>query len=237
MGTLTYTQMDTEMLAALAGRGDISAERREVFLNLAQLRISRLRNWSELQTLTRGNLTYTGTALTDKFVAVPTRYKSTTSWVIADPSDLKDAKKLERLTPGQMDERVPVTDDLTTGHPSVYQVWADSFELWRVPDKAYTQIHKHTLWPADLDKDTPSVKSSLDNKDDMIITLAVSWAFLTLRQNEDAARWWNIYRNMAAAADIEEADKPDYVIKPASEVGLTTNNYWQDPFVRSITGV
>lgn len=232
MGSLTLAEMQTEMLSAFGNRDDISEDRRIVFLNIAQMRIARLYDWNELQNSVSGTIGDAGDVTIDKFEAVPTNLRKIYSFRITDPASRTDSRKLRYTPQTQWDMQFPETEVDTAETPQFYTIWNNQFEFWRIPEKVYNYELRVLNWPTDMNKATPTQTSDLDHKDDMIISLAVSWGFLTLREMEDANRWWAIYRDMANNAVGQDVEEHEIDVRPTlSRSSLVRGDPWAEPFI------
>lgn len=229
MGQMTQTEMETELKGALGNRQDLNA-RLYHFLNLAQVRICRKHDWREMSTITEGSLPFTGTKTDDRFLALPTNMRSLYSFLLVDPDSMSDSFELQLIQLNVWNKFISATDAYSRGKTSSYTIWEKKFEFWRIPDKAYLYEIRHTLWPTEFTNGGGLV-SDLDRKDDMIIALGASWAFLTLREMDEANRWWGIYKNMINDHIGLEVERPALDIKPAFETFKGGNSdYWTDPF-------
>lgn len=231
MGTLTYTQMKTEILANLGNRSSFDEDRLVAIMNLSQMRIARYRAWEELETNIEDTFTITASAKTDKFLALPSNTKDIYTFRIITENG--QSRKLKRRTTRWLDENIPEPEYYARNKPVYYARFADQLEMSPVPDAEYDYIIRQRFWPTAFDK-TAGQTSDLDNKDDMIVALSTNWAFQSLGRLEDSGRWWTVYTNMLKAASLEDSERPDELILPAFEEGPRTGAYYQDPWVKEI---
>lgn len=231
MGTLTYTQMKTEVLASLGNRTSFDEDRFVNILNLSQMRIARFRRWEELDAVTDSTLVITADATADKKIAMPSNTRDIYSFrlIIGDGK----SRKLVRRTYRWFDRNVPEPEYYARGTPSDYMRFNDTIELWRVPEDADDYQIRRCAWPTAFDK-TAGQTSDFTEKDDMLIALTTSWAFQSLGRLEDAGRWFTTYANMLQAAMGEDAEVPDQIIAPDFESGPRTGEYWADPFIDGV---
>lgn len=240
MGDLTYAQLSTEVNAALGNNRLDLAARIPVALNIAQTRIARAFNWTELQEIQDGNLTYLANPSTDKFLAVPTNLRSVYSFRLIDLTNGQAPRKLEYVQQNLWDEKIPNSEYFSAGYPSHYTIWKDRFELWKIPDATYAYEIRYTVWPTPFTGSDSLQVSTLDKKDDAIIALACSWLFSGLREMEEAARWFGIYKDIIKDSSDLDTEKPAMDILPGFEQGFGTGrgplgpNYWQDPFFNQV---
>jgi len=243
VGTLTFTELDTELQAAHGNRDDISQARRVVALNLAQTRIARIYDWNELQSIATGQIGDNADPALDKFEATPSNIRRIHSFKIVDTASKTNSRKLQWVPQRQWDESVPETEAWSVDIPVQYTIWkrggAFNFEFWKIPDQSYNYEIRYAVWPTDLSSISPSATSDLDKKDDMIVALAASWLFLTNREVEEANRWWAVYRQMADNATNQDIEEHEIDIHAPLERAIRgrhpTADPWLDPFNR--TGV
>lgn len=226
MGTLTLTELKTEITSALGNRDDLDS-RLTAAINLSQTRIARTWLWTELRSSVDDNFTVTGTLSTDKIYALPAATRDVLSIRVVD-SSLR-SRKLSRLTYNRFDKMIPEPERYTTGLPSIYMKYKNNIELWKIPDDTYQILIRLILWPTALSSSGDT--SDLEHKDDMIIALTVSYLSNSLGKEERARFWWRIYQRMLAEAKSAEQDEPDLDIRRSEEIGITGPDYWKDPFV------
>lgn len=232
MGTLTLTELENEIRASMGGRTDFDSRLPQA-LNIAQNRIARIRNWEELESLYTGATAFTSTPADDKFLALPVGIRKIFSVRLIDGLN---SRKLTRVPHKTWDRKIPAAQEYSTGRPSLYTQYRSIMEFWRVPDAAYV-LHCRTIdWPTAFAAASPDATSDLDEKDDMLIALALSWMFMTIKNEAMARKWWGVYSGMLNDAVGEDAEKPDLDYLPdvgaAGAVGAVP--YYQDPFVNSI---
>ena len=233
MGTLTYAEIKTEVVAALGGRSNFDADRMTVIVNLAQMRISRKHRWQEMEDLVEGNFVITGVVKTDKFLSIPanTRKIYTIRLILGDGS----SRRLESRTNQFFDDQIPEPEYYATGDPTIYTTFADKIEFWRVPDTADAYAIRRRKTPTAFAGDsTPGQVSDFEQKDDAIIALSSNWALQALGRMEDAGRWWTVYSNIINSAADEEVEDPDLKMMPAFEGAVRAGEYWRDPFSRGV---
>ncbi len=234
MGTLIRTELETELLAALGNREDVTAARQVVFLNLAQMRIARVRKWEELERSLTFTFPYNQTD-EDRRIAIAADIRTYYSINLITDSDSR-SRRLEYVSPRLWDKRIPKAEFNARRIPILFTRWQETIEIWPMNDAAYSGRARVCKWPAPFTVDS-DVVSDLDQKDDMLIALAASHGYTSLRMLEDAARWWNIYSSMLKDAEDEEDDNPDQDIKPGFEIkGGGVGKPWTDPFAKDKYG-
>jgi len=234
MGTLTESELKDEVKRALGNRDDMDS-RLVRFLNLAQTKMARTHEFEELQTVTDASLGYTGTAADDKFLDVATTIKTIYSFRIFDSAM---SRKLEYIPSRQWDKRIPLPEYYATGWPSHYTKWRHKLEFWRVPKQAFNYEMRHSVWPTAFSDSLPSATSDFLNKDDIIIYLAVSWAYASSGKTQKATEFWQFYRTAMNSAIGDDIVSPDMTIAPnvgGGIDGVELGKYWADPFVGSVS--
>jgi hypothetical protein len=74
MGTLTYSEIEAEVKAALGDRTDLDS-RLTAIINITQMRIARMKRWEELEAIFTNSIGNTGVLTTDKEVALSTNFR------------------------------------------------------------------------------------------------------------------------------------------------------------------
>lgn len=231
MGTLILSDLKDEMRHSLGNRTDLDARLTRI-LNLAQMRIARKHRWEELENLYTNTTAFTSTPASDKYLAMPSNLRDVYSIRLLDGAN---SRKLVRVPNRSWDKRIPIPEYFSTGRPALYTLRRNIMEFWKVPDAVYDLEVFAITWPTPFSDASPSALSDLDQKDDMLICLGLSWTFMTLREPEDAKKWWVIYANMMNDSVDEEIEKPDleFPVGMKSGVDQLGGEYWRDPFVKS----
>ena len=228
MGTLLKSELIDEATQFLGNRADIPDSRYVRWLNLAQMRIARLKVWEELQRLNTSLVT----VISDKFITEPDNIRKIYTFRLIDGAD---SRILTGKPSKAFDTFIPLPSRFAEGRPSIYTRWAGKFELYKIPDAVYNLELRYSTWPTAFTTSS-DVVSDLEEKDDALIMLMVSWGFLSLRNIEDATKYWYIYQDMINSAAMEDVERPDIDIKPEglSSGGMSSNNNpWEDPFINS----
>ena len=230
MGILTLTELKAELRANLGNRTDLN-DRLTTILNLCQIRIARPRAWAEFDSRQEATLASTGDAKADKFLALPTNTRSIFS--VRMILGTSESRLLTRRTYKQFDKNIPEPQYYARGKPTIYTVFKNSMELWKVPDDEYPITIRGTVWPTAFSDSLLSATSDLDHKDDMLVALATSWAFQSLRQGDDAARWFGIFNAMYKDAVSEDNENPDLDLIPERQIITSPSaEYWLNPFIK-----
>jgi len=149
-------------------------------------------------------------------------------------SNLTAARKLTKVPTRDWDRIIPAGEEFATGLPSHYMYYADTIEWYRIPDEAWTMQIRWTLWPKGA-TDSGIKFPDLENKDDLLIYLAISFAFHELNMTSEGNRNFGIYRTLLADAVKEDLSNSDDAIveRGVSEARVRVGpDPWIDPFNR-----
>jgi len=223
MGTYSFSILKSELLANLGNRDDLTDARLGRFINMAQMRLARMRSFYELEDV----LTWSFTATTATFT-LPAVYRKINSIVVINGSS---SKKLRRLLQRTWDLEVPYPTALSTGQPLHYVLYEKKIELYPIPDITYSAQARVSLWPTDLALDASL--SDFEQKDDLIIMLATVLAFNSLGDKDKAATCWQIFQTMLSEAMGEDMEEPDLDVLPGPAVttGGPGGQPWTNPFI------
>lgn len=238
MGDLTTAQYREEIQRHLANRTDLSDATYTRAINISQVQLARVHDFKELRTLVTPSIAYNNNN-NDRFLSYSTILTSGTiheviSFVASDGSSTHG--KVTQISPRKLDKLVGDPTALFTRRiPSHYVIWNDKFELWPLPDKAYSSLIRLTKWPVSLSADTDV--SDYVHKDDILIHLATSYLYHSLGEYERAARFFNMASSNIRTAVTEDAEDPDKQIMPAfNDVSeQIVGEYWNDPFIKGHT--
>lgn len=227
MGTLLKSELIDEVSKFFASRNDLNDARYVRWLNLAQTRIARKRNFEELKKISFDTTNFTGDKSIDKFLSLPSNTRKITTVRLIDG---EHSRKITVMLPEVFDKKVPYPEKYSTGRPEIAARWANQLEFWRVPDAQYRIEIRRNAWPTPFTTGS-DVVSDLNEKDDALIMLAVSWGFLSLRNISDANFYWKIYSNMLNDIVGEEVETPELDISGFSADGISASSTpWADPF-------
>lgn len=239
MSILTLAEIKTEIKQGLGGRADLDT-RMDNIIDMAQLRIARLHDFDELRMKTEFTNSITADAETDKVISFPslanTRIRKVFSLRRKVSGSLL-AGKLKRISAKKWDEVIPEPEYYSRGYPTHYMWYANSeFELWRVPDVAYTFVLRVSRWPYQVSVTGEGNPIDLENVDDLVINLCLSYCFHSLGRNDKAREFYGIYKGLAKEALIEDTTDLDQAMAGMSRSGISASSGYDDPFVHSIAG-
>lgn len=240
MGDLTLADFRAELLAGLGNRTEntvITPARVVIGVNLAQQRIARSYDFSEMAKVAFGAMNYSGDAAVDKFLVPPPRLKTIHSFVLLDTSSgrssLGQSKKVTERPWRQFDRRYPAPEWVPPGWPDEYARWGNVIVMVPPPQAQFTAQIRYTGYPTPFVAGADGQVSEFENKDDVLINYALAYFFKSLGRADRAA-----YLEGLAKEQLDEAlDKDD--TRPDIEVDGGTGNdpasgaYWQQAFVKS----
>lgn len=229
MGTLTANELKDELAIWLGSRDDISDTRLFGFLNLAQQRLARRKSFEEFEKLdTSIQLIYTP-ADSDRFITLPSDIKKIRSWVVLDGTS---SRKLVFRNSRQWDKITPAPEEDSREKPRIYTKFQGKAEIWPLPDQTYNTRLRYSAWPTVLAADGDA--SDFDNKDDVLLNLAMVIAYTSLGNIDKGKEFWVIYNSLLKDVEGEDSEKPDqdYVPETLRDMGLgMPDEYWANPFV------
>lgn len=242
MSLLTLADLKIEITKGLGGRTDLDTRMNNI-VDLMQLRLARLKDFDELRQIESVDATITSSAADDKVITFPTladaRIRKIYSLRRFAPADETRAGKLERVLTKKWDQVIPEPEFSARGWPTHYTVWENNkFELWKVPDIDYTFQIRLSRWPKKVSITGEGNPIDLENVDDLIIHLAISYAYWSLGRTDRAKDFFGIYRGLAKDALIEDDTDMDQAM---AGVKFPVDTFQgssgiDDPFVRSTVG-
>jgi hypothetical protein len=136
--------------------------------------------------------------------------------------------KLRGIPLQQWEKYVPSDAAFRTGKPFQYTLRNDSIVLYPVPTSAYTLKYIASLKPAELVLDADT--SDLKDKDDMLISLTLSWMYNLLGEREKANFNYQIFKQLETDAIKADNREPDTHISSSSSPSEFQDDYWRTPF-------
>jgi len=242
MSLLTLADLKTEIKQGLGGRTDLDT-RMDNIIDLMQLRLARLKDFDELRQIESTTTPITSIAADDKVITFPTladaRIRKIYSLRRFAPNDETLTGKLIKVLPSKWDAQIPEPEFWSRSWPTHYTVWENNkFELWHVPDIVYTLQIRLSRWPKKVSVTGEGNPIDLENVDDLIIHLALSYAYWSLGRTDRAKDFFGIYRGLAKDALIEDDTDLDEAmagVKVPVDTFQGSRGY-DDPFVRTIVG-
>lgn len=232
MGDLTGSQIAEEVVANLGGSGIDGSDTRILRnINLAQRRLARAYDFSDLHVSIELDVTVQGDVTVDRFFEITNNIRDLFSIRVQYEDD---TTKLVFVSTRQMDQLVPDSQEVGTGRPQHYTKWADKYELYPIPNSNYKLLIRASLWPTDLGESDVSL---FNNKDDLIIDLATNMLLISRGQTEDAKPFWAMYQQGLTEAIEQDSTISDRANLPRGireEGSMTSARPEADPFVKRI---
>lgn len=243
MGALTLADFRAEILAGLGNRTEdqsVTPARVVRGLNLAQSRINRVYDFSEMASVAFAQMNFTGDPRVDKFLVPPPNTKTIHSFVLLDTSagtsSMGQSRKVVEKPWRWFDARYPAPEWLPPGYPTVYARWGNFIVMAPAPYLQFTAQLRYIKTPLDfvLGEDTQS--SEYDGKDDILINYALGYFFKSLGRADRATYFESLAKEQLDEAIERDDLRPDIeVSRDVDGVGsnATQGPYWADPWVRS----
>ena len=178
------------------------------------------RRWYHTGATTNGVLWIADTSTGTEAVTDPTSGNSVDVYcrpLYTPPSDLKtildlrlqdenDSSVLTELIASEADKISPWPEDDADDKP-VYYVWqGDAFELYPVPDDAYTMVLRYFKWSTVATTDANTF--SYTNMDDVIVAGALSRMYRDLQETASAVYWEEEFQRLLKDAKVRALKKP-----------------------------
>lgn len=239
MGDLTLAQFQTELLAGLGNRTTdaISADRVTIAVNLAQRRIARSYDFSEMAQVSFAQMNFTQVPALDKYLVPPPLTKSIHSFVLLDTSagssSLGQSKKVTERPWRLFDRRYPAPEWLPPGWPSEYCRWGNIIVMAPAPILQFTAQLRWTSYPTPFVTANSSQVSDFENKDDVIVCYALAYEFKLLGRADRASYFEGLAKEQLDEAIEKDDNRPDMEVARDTESSAdpTSGAYWQQPFI------
>jgi len=144
----------------------------------------------------------TSTVASQKTYAFPSNYNAIVDMVLQNGTD---SRKLRIVMPDAFEKYVPYPESGTTGVPSVCIPFGDNFDLYPIPDGAYTVRCRATLTPAVITDSATAIDYTPD-KDDLVVAGMTYRAFMMLQMFEDAGVWKAEFKALLKDAVLNDED-------------------------------
>lgn len=217
---------------ATALSGALLKDRCIDFLNWGQQRMARFYSFNELNT-------YTESAAT---VASVSRYpltSGTNNLGLTRPKDIQsirlidgtNSRTLVRKSTRWFDKQYPLVTNFADARSSIYIRWGNDVELFRRPDAAYTLYIRYPQWASELT--AGSTASDFENKDQLLITMAIMEGYLHFEQYDDAQIW--LQKGLGLLMDAVRAEgnidwEPEAQAMGEGRGGYSSGEPWLDPY-------
>lgn len=239
MSILTLSEIKTEIKTSLGNRSDLDSRLSNI-VDLSQLRIARLHDFDELRMKTSVNTAVTSDPEADKVISFPTLANTRIRKIYSlrrMSTGVDMPGKLRRVSSRKWDKVIPEPEYYARGRPTHYSWYANNeFELWRVPDAVYELVIRLSRWPYQVATTGEGSPIDLENVDDLVINLSLSYSFHSLGRNDKAREFFGIYRALAKEALIEDTTDLDEAMAGMNRDAIAGTRGYDDPFVHSIAG-
>jgi hypothetical protein len=242
MGVLTLAEFETEISAGLGNRQDISTARIVNVLNLAQSRIGRAYDFSEMATVSFAAMSFTSNPALDKYMIPPPRTKTIHSFVCLDTSSnlssMGQSRKVIEKPWRWFDSHYPAPEWVPAGWPIVYKRWGNIIVMVPAPFLPFTAQLSFTTFATPFVVGAQSQTSDFENKDDLLISYSLAYFFKTLGRPDRAAYFEALSKEQLDEAIDKDDTRPDIEVSrdvPALG-GVTQGPYWADPLVTRAPG-
>lgn len=237
MGALTLADFQNEIRAGLGNRQDVADARITSVLNLAQSRISRGYDFSEMATVSFAEMSFTSNPALDKYLVPPARTKTIHSFVCLDTSanlsSMGQSRKVIEKPWRWFDAHYPAPEWVPPGWPVVYKRWGDIIVMCPAPYLQFTAQISYTIFPRPFVNLALTQTSEFENKDDLLISYCLAYFFKTLGRNDRAMYFEELSKQQLDEAIDKDDTRPDIEVSrdvPALG-GITQGPYWADPLV------
>lgn len=148
--------------------------------------------------------------------------------------DGNDSVKLGIVMPWEFDSLVPKPNTQSTGRPDWYIPYkaSNTFELFRIPDAAYTMRMRYSFWPTELTSDAQT--SDYSYMDDVLVAFATMYGWQWMQEYKDRDAWLKFAEEELAGAIKAEIDAfPDWmpVGRGYSATEPPLGEYHNNPFI------
>lgn len=190
------------------------------YLNDTMVRMARKHDFREM------DKRYTAATIADqKTYTLPTSYKDVLTIVLRDGNN---SRKLTYVSPRLFNMRIPYPENETTGLPTWYIQYGDEFDLFKIPDAAYTMYMRTLQWPTKITATTDLIDYKTD-KDELIVAGMTAKLFDHLQMYEDGALWEAKFIAQRDEAILVDEHLPDYDpvgIGFTADVSTLPGDYW-----------
>src|SRR6185437_746866 len=164
-------------------------------------RLSRAYDWMELQNFVDLVTSFTSTPASDKLLVLPNTVKNINTIILYDSSSpTTQTRKLVGKTAGVFDKFWPAPESLPAYKPKFYTRWGYTLTLYPVPYAAYPVKIKTTNYPTAFVLGQPNAVSDFDQKDDILIALALEYAWRSLGMHDKADQYQGMALNQIKEA-------------------------------------
>jgi hypothetical protein len=240
MGLLQLSDFQGEILAGLGNRGDIALSRIVVALNLAQSRVARAYNFSEMALTSFAQMNFTGVQSVDKYLVPPPNLKNIHSLVLLDTSagsaSLGQSQKVVEKPWRWFDKQFPAPEWLAPGWPTIYARWGQVIVMVPTPQMQFTAQLRYISYPRPFSTTAPNnlqQASDFEYKDDILVAYSLAYLFESLGRPDRAQYFEELGKTKLDEAIEKDDDRPDIEVSrdmPELNAALL-GPYWANPFI------
>ena len=242
MGVLTQADFYTEILAGLGNRQDVTNQRLTLALNLAQSRISRAYDFSEMATVAFAQMSFTSNPAIDKYMIPPPLTKTIHSFVCLDTSaglsSMGQSRKVVEKSWRWFDQRFPAPEWLPPNWPVLYKRWGNVIVMAPAPYLQFTAQLSFTTFPAPFVTGAGQQTSEFTNKDDLLISYCLGYFSKLYGRIDKATYFEGLAKEQLDEAIDKDDTRPD--LETSRDVpalaGIAEGPYWANPWVRTSVG-
>jgi len=201
------------------------------WINWAQGYLADLHTYEEMREIYSGS-TIDGTAR----YGFPTGMKDVYSMTLQDGAS---SRILEYINPRHFDNNIPRPATYAEGKSDAYVDYGTNFQLFPIPDDAYSLILRCSIYPTDFETDgtDDAEEMTLLRKDALIVAMTTTFGFWMLKEIDDAAYWGaNLVPSLFDASLATDHSAEDWkpiargFIAHATKVAPLTGQWWTNPF-------
>lgn len=220
---LNRGELITEALYISGNRTDLAAHA-IVWFNWALHRIDRVCDMKGLEVRAEAS-----TVINQKAYALPADCKYIESIRLIDGAN---SRYLTYIDSREFDQKVPYPEQFGKGHPDWYIEWESIFELYRIPNKAWTLLMRYWKWQDEIALDATSPE--IAHCDDIIVQALVAEIWKNIEElKKEASAHAKLISMLALHSGVEKLH-PDFEPKAKSfrgrAKGIVTGEPWKNPF-------
>jgi len=142
---------------------------------------------------------------------------------------------VHKITTWKRDLVFPLTNSTVhSGPPSYYSIFAGYIELYPYPDDTYSIYLRVNCFANKITSATQGQPQPLGEEwDDVIEAYATHDMFAKLQEPNDSKNWYDIYEEELKIVKASLEDDPDWSPSSAQFEEYRSNDYQNDPFIRS----
>lgn len=234
-GVLTRTQIENEALDNLAKTGALSLQSGTLLSARMTNWVNRAQQWVARRADLLQYISSAPTIASQQFYAFPSNLRKCYGIKLEDGLN---SRKLVCTMPWEFDRAVALPSATTTARSTLYIPYKNTgqFELFPIPDKAYTLRLRYSLYPSDFTSAT--AVSTFTGIDDALICYATMFGFRWVQELKDAQEWEKIGNEIVDWVNENEDESHQFIDwEPISE-GFSTQSadfigqYYSNPFIR-----